>query len=1008
MYATNYSLTPGSSYALSVGNGGAGYVGGTSGGSGNSGSNSYFGGSTGSTSIVANGGGGNIANGGSGGGSNYHLTAAGTAAPGSTAGIARSAGSTTMTINGVVATVVAYGNSGAVGLGSTCKTVSNSNGWCGGGGGGASSAGNIPAVVSGNQYRAGNGGNGVTLDFTGSSAIYAGGGGGGAGSDTSPYGSASACFSDAPREGYGGTGGGGNGSKCLLVASNGTDGLGGGGGGGGYAYYGDNNQNARGGNGGSGTVIVRYVTPAVDTQTARITMDTVAQSPAGLVRLNAPRLLPVGTYTQTITARDSATNPVTTSATVTLTVTKATPTLALSLPGSVTSAKYGSPVTISATATTPGNVAFVNGNDTITACATVLASSGLATCSWTPTVVGATTLRAILTPTDTTNYNSSALISLPITVVKADTLTVTVLSQTETFTGTTIVANRSFTTTGLAAIDSLTAISMLFTGTANDGNAYSSTTAPTNAGTYSIAPNYPTNAAAFTFAAGSLGTTSAITNYESVTVVSGTLTVKRKPQTMSFTFANSNTVTYSPTATLASATNTRLGEGTRTYSTTTPITCSISETAVVTVLEAGSCSVQMAVELTANFEADTATRVITINKASRTFTLTPGVNTLKYADTTTVTATLSGGAADGTISYTLGSPAGCTFDPLSGELLAISGTVQCPLTAIISEGINYLAETSTAISLTIARANAPVITLDTITALNHIPNTRASIMPSFTIAGLKNSDIADSLTYTYGFVSNPFESFAYSDTRTPIDAGTYRITPSALTLSAGLMSNYETPTYSSSAINVVINRISQETVTIQSVNGEVEVPFTLIATGGSTNGAISFTKVTGTYCSVSGITLTATQAGSCEITVTRAGNRNYLAFTSESVTVRVRNFVMVQIYVPENTNTGITIAPTVPVVKGPDTCSTGCVPKIVSADVYDVAEGDLIVLTGQSFNGVTKVYFNIYTEAPNFNVDSDTQISVRVPADLPQGDATIELVSPGGTSNRLFDFIILP
>jgi hypothetical protein len=384
------------------------------------------------------------------------------------------------------------------------------------------------------------------------------------------------------------------------------------------------------------------------------------------------------------------------------------------------------------------------------------------------------------------------------------------------------------------------------------------------------------------------------------------------------------------------------------------------------------------------------------------------VNTLKYADTTTVTATLSGGAADGTISYTLGSPAGCTFDPLSGELLAISGTIQCPLTATISEGINYLAETSTAISLTIARANAPVITLDTITALNHIPNTRASIMPSFTIAGLKNLDTADSLTYTYGFVSNPFESFAYSDTRTPIDAGTYSITPSALTLSAGLMSNYETPTYSSSAINVVINRISQETVTIQSVNGEVDVPFTLIATGGSTSGAITFAKVSGTYCSVTGTTLTATQAGSCEITVTRAGNRNYLPFTSESVTVRVRNFVMVQIYVPENPITGITIAPTVPVVKGPDTCSTGCVPKIVSADIYDVAEGDLIVLSGVSFNGVTKVYFNIYTEAPNFNVDSDTQLSVRVPADLPQGDATIEVVSPGGTSNRLFDFIILP
>jgi hypothetical protein len=623
-----------------------------------------------------------------------------------------------------------------------------------------------------------------------------------------------------------------------------------------------------------------------------------------------------------------------------------------------------------------------------------------------------------LTPTDIANYNSSALVSLAITVAKADTLTVIVLSQTETFTGSTIVATGAFSTTGLAAIDSLTAISMLFAGTANDGNAYSSTTAPTNAGTYSITPNFPANAAAFTFGVGSAGTTSAITNYESVTVVAGTLTVRRAPQTMVFTYPNSNTVTYSPTATLASTATTRLGTGDRSYSSTTPVTCSISETAVVTVLQAGSCEVQMAVALTANFEADTATRMITINKASRTFVLTPAVSTLKFADTTTVTATLSGGAADGTISYTLGSPAGCTFDPLSGELLAISGTVQCPLSATISEGINYLAETSTAISLTIARATAPVITIDTVTALSHTPGIRAQITPTFTVSGLKNTDTADSLTFTYGFISNPFETFTYSDTRTPIDAGTYSITPSALTLSSGLMSNYETPTYSASAINVIINRISQETVTIQSVNGEVEVPFTLIATGGSTNGAISFTKVTGTYCSVSGVTLTATQAGSCEITVTRAGNRNYLAFTSESVTVRVRNFVIVQIVVPSNPITGITIAPSTPLTKAPDSnaCTTGCVPSISSIDILRAAEGDLVLISGLSFNQVNKVYFRLDTfgpaddvEAPNFAVDSDTQISVRVPAELVVGEFyTIRVATPDTTSARFYDIEILP
>jgi hypothetical protein len=121
--------------------------------------------------------------------------------------------------------------------------------------------------------------------------------------------------------------------------------------------------------------------------------------------------------------------------------------------------------------------------------------------------------------------------------------------------------------------------------------------------------------------------------------------------------------------------------------------------------------------------------------------------------------------------------------------------------------------------------------------MNHTPGVRAlSSAVYLHYSGLRISETADSLSFTYSFVSNPFETFTYSDTRTPIDAGTYRITPSALTLSSGLMSNYETPTYSSSAIDFIINRIGQESVTIVTTNGEVDVPFTLQASGGSTMG----------------------------------------------------------------------------------------------------------------------------------------------------------------------------
>jgi hypothetical protein len=980
VFANSVTVTPGAELPIVVGAGGAGgqnndtCSSGSSPSQGSNGNNSSF-----NATFTAIGGGG---------GGGYGWAGRTGCGSGKSGGSGGGAGETdynpvrATSTQGTFAGATSSGNSGGI-------TVYLSGIQAGSGGGGAGGIG--ASTANSRNHVAGNGGAGIAYSITGTSTFYGGGGGGAT--------CISGCTAGAA-VGTGGSGGGGNGGHGGASPVNGTNGLGGGGGG---------SQTGLGASGGSGTVIVRYVTPAVDTETTRITLDTLSVTPTGSLRLNAPRKLAVGSYTQTVTVLDSAASPASTSATITLSVTKATPTLNLSLPGSVTTAKYGNPVTISAVATTPGTVAFVNGSTNITACTAVATTAGLATCSWTPTVVGSTTLRATLTPTDTANYNSSAQVNLPITVAKADTLTVTVASLTRQYTGSAVSVTGAFTTTGLVAIDSLTAVSMLYSGTANDGNAYSNTTAPTSAGTYTIAPNFPANANAYTFVAGSLGTTSAVTNYESVTVVAGTLTINRAAQVMSFAYPNSNTATYSPTGTITPSSTTRLGSAARSYSSSTLTKCTIdSSTAVISIVEAGSCEVSMAAAQTFNYLADTATATVTINKASRTFSLTPSVSTLKYAETTTVTATLSAGADDGTISYTLGSPAGCTFDPLSGELVAISGTVQCPLTATISEGTNYLAETTTAMSLTIARANAPVITIDTVTAMNHTPDVRALISPTYVVSGLKNLDTADSLSFTYTFVSNPFESFTYSDTRTPIDAGTYRITPSALTLSVGLMSNYETPTYSSSAIDFIINRIDQESVTIVTTNGEVDVPFTLQASGGSTNGAVTFAKLSGTNCTVTGNSLSATASGLCVLSVTRAGNRNYLPFTSESITVMVRNYLIYQIVVPANPNTGITIVPTTPIVKGPDVCTSGCVPTLTSADVYDVAEGDLIILTGTNLSTVIKVYFNIYAEAPNFTANSDTEIAVRVPADLPQGDATIEVVSPGGTSNRLFDFIILP
>jgi hypothetical protein len=83
------------------------------------------------------------------------------------------------------------------------------------------------------------------------------------------------------------------------------------------------------------------------------------------------------------------------------------------------------------------------------------------------------------------------------------------------------------------------------------------------------------------------------------------------------------------------------------------------------------------------------------------------------------------------------------------------------------------------------------------------------------------------------------------------------------------------------------------------------------------------------------------------------------------------------------------------------------VPTITAVTPFTGYVGEIIVLTGTNLTGTTKVIFNVFTEATNFTVDSDTQITVQIPPALPAGETGIEVVAPGGTSARNFDLEIL-
>jgi len=211
---TNYggtaiTLTPPSTYTITVGAGGTG----ASSGQGTDGSNSVLSG-TGISTVTAIGGGAggtgdsiiNGNNGGSGGGATY----------------ISSAGSGT----------VGQGNDGGAGAGNSAEYG------CGGGGG-AGSAGSNGTTGAG-----GNGGNGLSNSITGSAVTYAGGGGG--------------AINDVPGGGgSGGTGGGGDGDDGLTDGSATIDATANTGGGGGGQK---NSPPSVSGAGGSGIVILRVPT----------------------------------------------------------------------------------------------------------------------------------------------------------------------------------------------------------------------------------------------------------------------------------------------------------------------------------------------------------------------------------------------------------------------------------------------------------------------------------------------------------------------------------------------------------------------------------------------------------------------------------------------------------------------------------------------------------------------------------------------------------------------------
>jgi len=99
-----------------------------------------------------------------------------------------------------------------------------------------------------------------------------------------------------------------------------------------------------------------------------------------------------------------------------------------------------------------------------------------------------------------------------------------------------------------------------------------------------------------------------------------------------------------------------------------------------------------------------------------------------------------------------------------------------------------------------------------------------------------------------------------------------------------------TITFSSDPIFLVSHTtpVAQASLRITTLSGTLGTALTLVTSGGSGSGAVSFTvtNATATGCRITGRSLTATGAGKCLVTAKKAADTTYLAASSSATTVR--------------------------------------------------------------------------------------------------------------------------
>ncbi len=300
------------------------------------------------------------------------------------------------------------------------------------------------------------------------------------------------------------------------------------------------------------------------------------------------------------------------------------------------------------------------------------------------------------------------------------------------------------------------------------------------------------------------------------------------------------------------------------YVSTTALVCTVAGT-TVTIVAAGNCTIEARQAGNTNFAAATpATQTITVNRAAQVITGFVPVSPVVFG-AAPVNLTATGGASGNGIQFATSSAN--TICTVAGNQVSFVGAGICNLTANQAVSTNYSAAPQVSASITI--------------------NPATQVITGFAPATpVVFGAVPVTLTATGGASGNAIV-FATTSAATICTVAGNQVNFVGVGV-CNLTANQAVSTNYSAAPQVTASIvIGQATQTISFTATPASLlttapAFTVNATGGASGNAVTFSSLTPTICTstgVNGVTITFTgmAIGNCTIRATQAGNANYLA-----------------------------------------------------------------------------------------------------------------------------------